>query len=289
MEVVGFVVVVQEDDDRPWTYCGQRTSRTRVDRAEPRVGDEDDEVGFDRGAHVGAVAVERNRRAHPADGFEPLRRARGRPAQLNDQVSTVNMPRSSTAAAIGGAMAAGYQRWARHTSFGCSPAAVASTSASVGPVSSGSNDCTGLRAETVRPCALSVDSTAAPTHVLPISVPVPVQTTRVTSRGWPSPIDRPRRRCARRTARCEGARCPGRRSAVGWREPTGRGRRAVGSTRRAPAARRRARSARSVTDGRERCVRRGFASRPRAPPLRGRDRSAQARWRPRCPQGSAPS
>src|SRR5207249_12077206 len=84
--------------------------------------------------------------------------------------ATENTGRTSTAAAIGGASAAAYHRCSGHTSFGCSPVAAASTSASVGPASALSYDCTGFRAATVVPEVRSVDSTAAPTHVLPISV-----------------------------------------------------------------------------------------------------------------------
>ena len=83
------------------------------------------------------------------------------------------------------------------------------------------NDCTGLCARTVRPRRDAGRATAAVTHVLPTSVPVPATRRSridVTAPGRsaehvaPSARlrgDRPARRCARPTARPAGATCPG--------------------------------------------------------------------------------
>ena len=86
----------------------------------------------------------------------------------------------SASAAMGGAIArpAGGAPGRRRTSR--SPVAAASTSASLGASSSGSNDCTGLRATTATPRLANVAASRAATYVLPISVPVPATRTIVT-------------------------------------------------------------------------------------------------------------
>src|SRR5207244_4996793 len=71
-------------------------------------------------------------------------------------------------------------RWAAHTSRGSSPVAAARTSASVGPVASAANDCTGLRAATGTPRRRNARASWAVTQVLPTSVPVPATTTVLT-------------------------------------------------------------------------------------------------------------
>ena len=83
----------------------------------------------------------------------------------------------SASAAIGGAIATGYQRCAGHTSDGGSPVAAPSTPASVLAGSSvRSKDCAGLRVDTGVPDARSRRASAAATQVLPTPVPVPTTT-----------------------------------------------------------------------------------------------------------------
>jgi hypothetical protein len=115
-------------------------------------------------------------RAPPAPSTSPTSTPSGQVSSLASS-PIVNGGRPSASAAIGGAIAASYQRWGAHTARGSSSVATASTSASV-PSSSTANDCTGLRAATTRPRAMSSAARRAATQVLPISVPVPVTTTR---------------------------------------------------------------------------------------------------------------
>ena len=87
----------------------------------------------------------------------------------------VKASRPRAAAAIGGAIAAGYQRCAGHTSHGSCPLAAASNSASVGRPS-WAKDWAGLRAATGTPRWRRPCSKPQVTQVLPTSVAVP-QTT----------------------------------------------------------------------------------------------------------------
>ena len=142
----------------------------------------------------------------------------------------------------------------------------ASTSASVGPVSSGANDCTGLRAATGGPRRAAPRWSRAANHVLPTSVPVPVTTTitrwlvaarrELVERG-DEPLDL-LGRCARPRARRAAARCRPAPSAAGSRERAARAR-AAPRPRRARAGRRRTARARSARGGRAARARRARA------------------------------
>ena len=115
--------------------------------------------------------------------------------------------------------------------YGASPVAAARTSASVGRRSSGSNDWAGLRAATVTPGGRAGDRrTAAPTQVLPTSVPVPAQTTSIGQRVGEAPCDQTSGDLVVGVGGGQGDPQPGasraRRSAGGWRARAGRARRA---------------------------------------------------------------
>ena len=154
-----------------------------VDRAQLRVGHEHDERGLR--ARPRARPCRRRPRAASARRRRS-RRARSRRAACCCAISvarsaTVNgsaperRPRPSAAPSP-----AGSQRWAGHTACGSSPVASPSTSASVGHVVLGCERLHGLaRDHRDAACAAARSPAAAVTHVLPMSVPVPVTTTKV--------------------------------------------------------------------------------------------------------------
>ena len=215
VEVVGRVVAVEHDVTGAISARGGCAQAHGVDRAEPGVGDEHDDVGVECAGEVDGVAVGRERRARAARALDQAdvdgRRATPSSAARS---AIVNEGRPSASAAIGGAIATSYERSGGHTTCGSSPVAAASTSASVAP-SPGANDCTGLRAATTSPRPRARSARRAATHVLPTSVPVPVTTTSRARAGHRRAIGgergdergRPARRCARRTARPAAATC----------------------------------------------------------------------------------
>ena len=108
--------------------------------------------GRSAAARSTAVAVGGERRAHAAGGLDQADPDDRRPRQLVDQVGHGERGRPRASAAIGGAIATGYQRCWGHTAAGCSPVAWASSAASVSLRSSpASYDWAGLRATTISP------------------------------------------------------------------------------------------------------------------------------------------